>query len=519
MPFDILLRDNGAGAFDISLGESIVKQSSTYGSTSDNTSHTITWGTAPVEGNLMVIACTANSGTINTPSGWTEAVTQVSFVKGTIFYKVAGASEGTSQAITIGNTESFSAVFLEIEGIATSSPLDVTASAGAQGGGNSISTGTTGNTSQANTVLIALAGFRNENGTFNITAWSNSFSEVAEVSSINAADVNMGTAVALLEASSIATYSTVATLSGSSIGFDVGLIAAFKVASPGSTLTPSLGQVDITGLSPALTVTLAPSLGQAAYTGIAPALTSRLGTGLAAVVVTGINASLSGSLSPSLGQVLITGTVPALSFTAAPASGAVVLTGIAPELSVSRLLSPSVGEITVQGISPALSFTLQTGIGQCVVTGIAPGLTVSLLPGIASLLFDGITPGIDRVVLPGIGELQIDGSPVSFWVSVSPGAGEIVFEGQSPDIEYILLPGGGALVLTGEGPSFVLGSAPGLGSLVFTGIVPNISVVSSQVKLKLWDGAAFTTGKLKMWTGTEFIEGRLRRHLGNGNFD
>lgn len=260
MPFDIALRDNGSNAFDISLSASSAQtlqapvvaavpdpsivqvQKKTYGSTADNTSHTITFDSAPTQGNVLIAVVTANDGTINTPSGWTLVVAVTDFVRSAIFTKVAGASEPSGVTFTIGNTESFSGVIMEYSGLTGST--DQSGSATAQGGGGTIATPSVSTTS-ARQLLVAVAGFRKEGGTVTITGWNNSFTEDSEVASANAADVNMGTSVGLREVDATGSYSSTATVSGSSIDHDVAIIAGF-VASAAAVRVypPSVTQSD-----------------------------------------------------------------------------------------------------------------------------------------------------------------------------------------------------------------------------------------------------------------------------------
>lgn len=88
------------------------------------TTETITTLT-PIPGNLLI--CTVgvvNNSAITTPTGYSVAVNEVqgTTAQGTIFYRVADGSEGTSLAVTA--TGDVRVVFLEVDNMAVISPLD-----------------------------------------------------------------------------------------------------------------------------------------------------------------------------------------------------------------------------------------------------------------------------------------------------------------------------------------------------------------------------------------------------------
>lgn len=147
---------------------------------------TVTYA-APAEGNLMAIGAyvgqDVGSGAVNitTPAGWTAGVTEFDQSGGNqatalqIFYKIAGASEGTSTQVVHDGDGGSSCIleFIEFSGI-NGTPLDVVQTNGRNDStANTISTGTTAATAQAKEVAIAFCGLADDDATG--ATWKNSF--------------------------------------------------------------------------------------------------------------------------------------------------------------------------------------------------------------------------------------------------------------------------------------------------------------------------------------------------------
>jgi len=113
----------------------------------------------------------------------------------------------------------------------------------------------------------------------------------------------------------------------------------FSSAGPSgtTTLSPSVGGVDVTGTAPALASRLAPTTGNVNVTGHTPGLVSRLATDTADISVTGY--------APSVAVVTLV----------APATGEIDLSGYVPAIVAVTRLSPSAGEIDVTGYVPTVS--------------------------------------------------------------------------------------------------------------------------------------------------------------------
>lgn len=121
----------------------------------------VTLDNAITEGNLL-LAChfTGDSNSI-APSGFDTAVDLIDATAnldaGAIYYKVAGASESTTITCTIGGASDEQHLsVLEVRGPFDSTPLDQTSKSAEPVTADSVSTGTTGTTAQADEFAIAL---------------------------------------------------------------------------------------------------------------------------------------------------------------------------------------------------------------------------------------------------------------------------------------------------------------------------------------------------------------------------
>lgn len=198
-------------------------QKKTFASTASSTSCPITFNAAPVSGHLLILTVVSDT-TVNTPAGWSLAVSAVNFVGEYIYYKI---SAGTETTVTIGLTSSDSCTVtgFEYSNMAASSPLDKTAfNNSASGAATTISTGTTTTTSQANELVVAVVGWNDTIPT--ISSWSNSFvSQSSLASTGSATNITQGTSAKVV--STTGTQTTTATLS-TDCGFPSGAIATFK---------------------------------------------------------------------------------------------------------------------------------------------------------------------------------------------------------------------------------------------------------------------------------------------------
>ena len=202
-------------------------------------SRTVTMGSAPVAGHLLVMVVASNGGTdnlITTPTGWTATSHTTTFGADLyMFYRVAGASEpATTAAIgyTTGSQGYYSTpiIVYELSGLVTATPLDVSASTTTAGGATSLPSGTTATTTQADDYVIVAYGIGQVTNT--ITGYTSGYTQqdvVTESANSTTCVVAFHETASTGTQSCTATTTTVAYPSGASI-------AAFKVAAGGPTV-------------------------------------------------------------------------------------------------------------------------------------------------------------------------------------------------------------------------------------------------------------------------------------------
>jgi hypothetical protein len=199
-------------------GTPALMQSKSYASSANSTTHTVTFDSTATSGRMLIVCFSADAALSGgTPSGWTSAVTGSDWGDAHIFYKTSNGTE-TNFAVTLASSVPCEMYFMEYTALTA---VDQTASAIGQGVSNLIGTGTTGTTTQAVGVCVAVGIWYTTNSA---SSWSNSFTEVADI-------LSTGTAhwlgVATLATSATGTYTTSATISTSGT-HGVGVIAAFK---------------------------------------------------------------------------------------------------------------------------------------------------------------------------------------------------------------------------------------------------------------------------------------------------
>jgi hypothetical protein len=204
---------------------------------SNSTSVSVTLGSTPTEGNLLV-ACHTTGATGSTgPSGWSEAFA-LTFAddEGALYYKIAGVAESSTVTCTSSQNKSNGLYVVEFEGSWNATPLDVTATNGPTGSPSTLSTGTTAATAQNDEVAVAQFSI---DGVRTVTSWTNSFSERADLTA-----QFKSLAVATKVLTSTGTVETTATFSSSP--FEAyGGIATFKKAAAGAadSITPLQRQI------------------------------------------------------------------------------------------------------------------------------------------------------------------------------------------------------------------------------------------------------------------------------------
>lgn len=139
------------------------------GSAAAVASLTATWGSTPIQNNLLVARVNSDATVTMTSTGWSLAVSQVNNTGLYLWYKLAGASEAGTVVVTPSSSDSIEIIVEEWSGNDTSSPLDKTASA------TGASTGTTAATTQADEQAFAQAGSGNLSAAPTGVTWTNSF--------------------------------------------------------------------------------------------------------------------------------------------------------------------------------------------------------------------------------------------------------------------------------------------------------------------------------------------------------
>ena len=200
----------------------------------------------------------------------------------------------------------------------------------------------------------------------------------------------------------------------------------------GVTLTPTSGELVITGPAPTITlpVALTPTSGALTISGNEPT----------------VSAGGNVSLTPVSGELLITGsaTTITLPVTLAPAPGVLSVVGESPAITLPATLTPTAGALSVTGNVPDLSVgggaDLTPTSGALLVTGSGPAITlhVTLTPTSGATVVTGNTPAVESGVslTPTTGALSVYGNQPSLTlpVALTPVPGTLTIVGQSPSL-------------------------------------------------------------------------------------
>lgn len=211
---------------------------------SNYASQAATFDSAPTGGNLLICVASAGgrAGSIGlvAPSGWSTAFNQSYQYAGSseegaiaIFYKIAGASEGSTVTFTSTNTMRCSSITLmEWRNMKAASPLDVqTSNDETASTGLTANTGTTATTTQAHVVAIAVCTFADDN--FSVpgsTDWTGSYTQISTfaLNGAGGTPTDHTASVAYKIITATGTQSTTQTLSGASAQERYSGIAVFK---------------------------------------------------------------------------------------------------------------------------------------------------------------------------------------------------------------------------------------------------------------------------------------------------
>lgn len=210
------------------MSGSIVQQNSGFANSASSLTATLPSGTTANRTLLIVVA---SIETITQPAGFgTDASADNPTVgRLRLFRKTAVAGE-TSWGVTLGGSNGGAWCALEVSGL-VAAPLDKTATA--TGTSTAPSTGTTATTTQADEWAIGIVGGYTSGPAPTFSAWTNSFTEIIDVSSAGTWRTAIGAATRDLTGTGA--YSTAATMSQNT--FWTGIIATYKAAASAPTGT------------------------------------------------------------------------------------------------------------------------------------------------------------------------------------------------------------------------------------------------------------------------------------------
>lgn len=97
--------------------------SNSGGTTGTSSSVTVTYGTTPTSGNLMVVYFWTRDDQTNVPSGWTRAAQCGGYDNFSVFWKEAGGSEGSSVTVTTSGADYAAWAYYELSGVDMTTPV------------------------------------------------------------------------------------------------------------------------------------------------------------------------------------------------------------------------------------------------------------------------------------------------------------------------------------------------------------------------------------------------------------
>lgn len=191
--------------------------------TNGRTSVSATFPASPTQDNLLVaIVGVRDSMTINTPSGWSTAISEAGSPGQAIYYKIAGASEPTEVTFT-DIVSSSTRLGLHIYEYSDVNALDQVSSD--TGTGTAVSSGSVTTTSANEAIIAGLV--TNVQTLFTDASWTNSFTEQNDFKNLAGLGLRSTYSGADRILSATGTYSTTAT-TGASAAWR-GQIASFKL--------------------------------------------------------------------------------------------------------------------------------------------------------------------------------------------------------------------------------------------------------------------------------------------------
>lgn len=247
---------------------------------------------------------------------------------------------------------------------------------------------------------------------------------------------------------------------------------SITVDSGAVSVATGLGALIATGLAPTATAsdhqTVTPALGALVASGLAPTITASdhqtATPGLGALVATGfeptVSVSSGTSATPGLGELVATGFAPTISVsdnqTAAPGVGALAANGFAPTVTASdhQTADTGLGALTVTGFAPVVTAsdnqTASPALGSLIATGYEPTVTATshqtVTPALGELIATGFAPVVTasdhQTVTPGVGAGTLTGFAPTVTggtgTTASPGTGELEITGHEPTVTGVV---------------------------------------------------------------------------------
>ena len=199
-------------------------QRAVYGSTTQLVSHSVTLGSTPVAGHVLILMVVADITVSGTPPGYTLVTSAVDFTGTYMYWKISDGGDAGA-LVNLSATKSCCLAMYEYSGITT---VDVNDANTAQGTA-SVVCGPTSTTTATNELVVALIGLSQGNSSTQptVTSWTNSF-----VTDVNDPNTGIGTIMRLVTGIKIVSVtgaqSTTATLSAAGSANNSSIIATFK---------------------------------------------------------------------------------------------------------------------------------------------------------------------------------------------------------------------------------------------------------------------------------------------------
>lgn len=196
-------------------------QKTVIASTTNSATPSVSFGSAPTSGNLIILALVSDTTIASTPSGWSVANSQVNATGTYLYYKISNGTE-TTIGVTLSNSDSYCLAILEYSGLAGA--LDQTTGSAAQGATSPMTSGATATTTTAKELLVGLSGISAFVSAVT-TTWNNSFSSQGSVAATGA---NVKLDIAVLSVSSTGAYTASVNISPTAVATSSMIIATFK---------------------------------------------------------------------------------------------------------------------------------------------------------------------------------------------------------------------------------------------------------------------------------------------------